>query len=195
MIGYPNVMMVDECTTGLDPAARRLVWDCLKPEIKNGYDIPAILLSSHYMDECENLGSRIGIMIDGELVATGSLQRLQDLYCNGFFVDISLQPSTSDCEKSEVETIEAFAGIDLDASIYESLPYHFKLKVVIRGNVEELLEERSNATLLAEAFDLLERRKEELGIQFYSIAVMNLEQIFIDLSRKQFLADDTFERR
>jgi len=191
MIGYPNVMMVDECTTGLDPAARRLVWDVLKPEIKNCYDVPAILLSSHYMDEYETLGSRIGIMIDGELVATGSLERLQDLYCNGFFVDISLQPSTSDCEKSEIDTIEAFAGIDLDASVYESLPFHFKLKVVIRGNVEE----RSNVTMLAEAFDLLERKKEELGIQFYSIALMNLEQIFIDLSRKQFLADEMFESR
>ncbi len=189
MIGYPNVMMVDECTTGLDPAARRLVWDVLKPETKNGYDVPAILLSSHYMDECETLGSRIGIMIDGELVATGSLERLQGLYCNGFLVDVSLQPKTSDCKKSEADTIESFASINLNASVYESLPYHFKLKVVIRETVEK----RSNVALLAEAFDLLERKKEELGIQFYSIALMNLEQIFIDLSRKQFLADDNFE--
>merc|ERR1712154_431756 len=72
MIGYPKVMLLDECTTGLDPAARHLVWDVLKPEHRS-VDVPAILLSSHYMDECQVLGTRIGIMIDGALVATGSL--------------------------------------------------------------------------------------------------------------------------
>ena len=93
--------MLDECTTGLDPAARHLVWGVLKPENRNGYSVPAILLSSHYMDECQQLGHRIGIMIDGELAATGSLNRLQELYCTGLFVEISLQPSVVDCDKAE----------------------------------------------------------------------------------------------
>ena len=82
--------------------------------------------------------------------------------------------------------IAAFAKIDMEASIYETLPFHFKLKVnfqqgVIIGN---------NTTQLAEAFRLLETNKIELAIQFYSISLMNLEQIFIDLSRKQFKASD-----
>lgn len=188
LIGHPKVLLLDECTTGLDPAARHLVWNVLKPESRNdSYDIPAILLSSHYMDECQHLGTRIGIMIDGELVATGSLNRLRELYCTGLFVEIALQSKlVMDCKKAEQQVIAAFAKIDMEASIYETLPFHFKLKVnfqqgVIIGN---------NTTQLAEAFRLLETNKIELAIQFYSISLMNLEQIFIDLSRKQFKASD-----
>ena len=74
MIGYPRVMMVDEITTGLDPGARRLIWDVLKPPMEHSaYDLPAILLSSHYMDECQQLGTRIGIQIDGQFITTGTI--------------------------------------------------------------------------------------------------------------------------
>ena len=186
MIGYPKAMLLDECTTGLDPAARHLVWDVLKPEHKNGYDVPAVLLSSHHMDECQHLGTRIGIMIDGALVATGSLNRLRELYCNGIFVEISLQPSVVDCDKAETQAMYAFSELNMDASVYESLPFHFKLKVKFQQGVEI----SNNITQLAEAFRLLGTKKEELGVQFYSVALMNLEQIFIDLSRKQFEAQD-----
>ncbi len=183
MIGYPKVAMLDEPTTGLDPAARHLVWEVLKPSVRNGYDVAAILLSSHYMDECQQLGTRIGIMIDGELVTTGELSRLQELYCTGLFVEISLQPNTTDAIKSESEAIAAFANIGMDASVYESLPLHFKLKV---GFQQDVGANNHSITQLAEAFRMLETMRLELGIQFYSVSLMNLEQIFIDLSRKQF---------
>ena len=70
LIGYPKAMLVDEVTTGLDAGARHLVWGTLQPEVKD-YDLPAILLSTHYMDEAAMLGNRIGIMIDGKLAVTG----------------------------------------------------------------------------------------------------------------------------
>lgn len=183
LIGYPNVMMVDECTTGLDPAARRLIWNVLKPDIAHDdYDIPAILLSSHYMDECQELGTRIGIMIDGEIATTGSLNRLQELYCTSYFVEISLQPHTD--EDAEQRVLDAFDAQKMPTTIYESLPYHFKLQVsFVEGAKHDSTQQ------LAQIFDLLETRKEELGIKFYSVALMNLEQIFIDLSKKQFNAD------
>jgi ABC-type multidrug transport system ATPase subunit len=187
MIGYPNVMMVDECTTGLDPAARRLIWDVLKPDIaQDGYDIPAILLSSHYMDECQELGTRIGIMIDGELATTGSLNRLQELYCTSYFVEISLQAHTG--EDAEEHVLDAFDARKMSAKVYESLPYHFKLQVFFVEGAKH-----DDTQQLAQIFDLLETRKDELGIKFYAVALMNLEQIFIDLSRKQFDADAQFE--
>lgn len=187
MIGYPKVAMLDEPTTGLDPAARHLVWEVLKPSVRNGYDVAAILLSSHYMDECQQLGTRIGIMIDGELVTTGELSRLQELYCTGLFVEISLQPNITDAIKSESEAIAAFADIGMDASVYESLPLHFKLKV---GFQQDVGTNNRSVTQLAEAFRMLETKRLDLGIQFYSVSLMNLEQIFIDLSRKQFEGEE-----
>lgn len=152
--------------------------------------MPAILLSSHYMDECQHLGSRIGIMIDGSLVATGTLNRLQELYCTGLFVEISLLTTNADYKCAEDQAIEAFSQLGMNASIYESLPFHFKLKV----NFQQGVDTSNNLTQLAEAFRLLETKKKEIGMQFYSVALMNLEQIFIDLSRKQFEKDEELER-
>mmetsp|Transcript_18650 Transcript_18650/g.44881 ORF Transcript_18650/g.44881 Transcript_18650/m.44881 type:complete len:1405 (-) Transcript_18650:72-4286(-) len=188
LIGHPKLILLDECTTGLDPAARHLVWDILKPESKNGYDVPAVLLSSHYMDESEHLGTRIGIMIDGVLVASGSLNRLQELYCTGLFVEISLRPTVVDHTQAEVQAVDAFSDLNMDATVYESLPLHFKLKVKFQQGVEI----SNNITQLAQAFRLLETKKDEIEIQFYSVALMNLEQIFIELSRKQLEVDDAF---
>eukprot|EP00980_Cylindrotheca_fusiformis_P002026 scaffold449_cov138-Cylindrotheca_fusiformis.AAC.2 len=182
LIGYPNVLIVDECTTGVDPGARRHIWDVLKPPTTHGdFDIPAMILSSHYMDECQELGTRIGILIDGKIVATGSLKRLNDLFCTSYFVEISLDSHAA--EDAEERIIEIFNN-KMAAESYESLPYRFKLKVPF---VEE---GKGNTKQLADIFDLLEKNKSSTGKKFYSVAPMNLEQIFIDLSRKQFEANE-----
>mmetsp|Transcript_31350 Transcript_31350/g.75841 ORF Transcript_31350/g.75841 Transcript_31350/m.75841 type:complete len:1683 (+) Transcript_31350:315-5363(+) len=189
MIGYPKVMSLDECTTGLDPGARHLVWKVLKPERQNlGYDLPAILLSSHYMDECQELGTRIGIMIDGEIVSTGSLNELYDRYCTSFFVEVSFESSADD-SLSEEMIVRAFESADMEASVYESLPFHLKLQIAMNGGGSA----HDNTQQLAEIFSLLESKKVDLGIRFYSVARMNLEQIFINLSRKQFEVDEDFQ--
>lgn len=95
-------------------------------------------------------------MIDGELVATGSLDRLQELYCTGLFVDIALQSAVADCNKAESDTIQAFSESQFDASVYESIPYHFKLKVMFRESAAA----HNNVSLLADVFELLESIKE-----------------------------------
>lgn len=184
----------------MDPGARHLVWDVLKPQIHHDeYDLPAILLSSHYMDECETLGDTIAIMIDGEIVTVGALSYLQRKYCTSYFVEISLDPlalapsTTGDSEnraeaRSE-DIVAAFISEGMAATVYESLPYRFKLQLPFQ--VEE--SDDSNAQQqqqLANIFGLLEREKQTLGIKFYSVEQMNLEKIFIDLSRMQFEAEE-----
>jgi ABC-type multidrug transport system ATPase subunit len=189
LIGYPRVMALDECTTGLDPGARHLVWKILKPDRQNlGYDLPAILLSSHYMDECQELGTRIGIMIDGEIVSTGSLKELYSLYCTSFFVEVSFESSADDSLSEEL-IVKAFESTGMEASIYESLPFHVKLQISMNGGVSL----HDNTEQLADIFRLLESKKVGLAIRFYSVARMNLEQIFINLSRKQFQVDEDIE--
>ena len=180
MVGFPKCMIVDECTTGMDPSARHYVWGVLRPDSRVGFDLPAILLSTHYMDEAAKLGSRIGILIDGELVSTGSLASLQARYCNSFFVEIALTEEAP--EDAQDDVLGSFEREGMLADVYEALPYQFKLQVPFDG--DDHLEQ------LASIFGLLETKQEELHIKFYSVAQMNLEQIFIDLSRKQFAADE-----
>lgn len=189
LIGYPRAMMLDEVTTGLDPGARRLIWDVLKPTKPHGkqaWDIPAILLSTHDMEEAEALGDEIGIMVDGRFAATGSLPQLYERYCTSFFVELSLEPAANDDEAPDL-ILDTFAAAGMpDATIYEHLPYHLKCQVPFNNNKNDT----DTTQQLANLFDLLERQKKRLQIKFYSVAKMNLEQIFIDLSRQQFEVDN-----
>lgn len=71
LIPNPQVLFLDELTTGLDAKARRGVWRSLKELKDRGM---TILLTSHFMEEVEELCDRIGILKDGELIFYGTVQ-------------------------------------------------------------------------------------------------------------------------
>jgi hypothetical protein len=129
-------------------------------------------------------------LIDGETIATGTLSELYDKYCTSFFVEISFDAQADD-DMSEKAVLHAFENVSMKASVYESLPYHIKFQVPMTE--ENGSKQDGELGQLAKIFSLLESKKKELNVKFYSVARMNLEQIFINLSRKQHEADDAFE--
>lgn len=66
MIGRPELVFLDEPTTGFDPEARRKFWDLIESLRADG---TTVLLTTHYLDEAERLADRIGVISHGELVA------------------------------------------------------------------------------------------------------------------------------
>lgn len=73
LIGEPKILFLDEPTLGLDVIARSELWDT----IKSLKDKITIILTSHYMQEAEELSDRIGIMKNGNLIALGSVKELK----------------------------------------------------------------------------------------------------------------------
>jgi lipooligosaccharide transport system ATP-binding protein len=73
LINDPDLMFLDEPTTGLDPQARHLIWERLKQLVARG---KTILLTTHFMDEAQRLCDRIGVMDRGRLICTGSPAQL-----------------------------------------------------------------------------------------------------------------------
>jgi ABC-2 type transport system ATP-binding protein len=69
LVGDPELLFLDEPTTGLDPASRRQLWDVLREFQGRGR---TILLTTHYMDEAERLCGRIAIVDAGKVIALGS---------------------------------------------------------------------------------------------------------------------------
>jgi len=65
----PDVLFVDEPTTGIDPAGRRALWDVFEDLADAG---TTVFLTTHYMAEAERLADRVGLLADGALVATGT---------------------------------------------------------------------------------------------------------------------------
>ena len=73
LVNDPDVVFMDEPTTGLDPQARHLIWDRLKSLLTAGR---TLILTTHFMDEAERLCHRVGIMDRGELIALDSPRAL-----------------------------------------------------------------------------------------------------------------------
>ena len=69
IVGDPDLLFLDEPTTGLDPQARRQLWDIIRDFGSRGR---TVLLTTHYMDEAERLCDRVGIVDQGKAIALGS---------------------------------------------------------------------------------------------------------------------------
>jgi ABC-2 type transport system ATP-binding protein len=73
LVGDPELVFLDEPTTGFDPAARRQAWETIRDLRSLG---KSILLTTHYMEEAQRLADRVAILRDGEIVGTGSPREL-----------------------------------------------------------------------------------------------------------------------
>lgn len=78
LLNQPELVILDEPTTGLDPAVRQLLWDKIAEIKKRGV---TILLTTHYMDEAERLCDQLVIMHEGQIIEQGTPQKLIQKYC------------------------------------------------------------------------------------------------------------------
>ncbi|HQW45118.1 MAG TPA: AAA family ATPase, partial [Chitinophagaceae bacterium] len=82
LINEPRIIFLDEPTTGLDPQARRSLWELIKDIRKRG---TTVIITTHYMDEAEYLCDRVAIIDSGNIVAMDSPDKLIDnLVASGF---------------------------------------------------------------------------------------------------------------
>jgi len=82
LINHPKVIFLDEPTTGLDPQARRNLWELIKSIRDNG---TTVIITTHYMDEAEILCDRVAIMDEGRIVAIDSPGEMIDQLLSGGF--------------------------------------------------------------------------------------------------------------
>jgi ABC-2 type transport system ATP-binding protein len=87
LIGDPELIFLDEPTTGFDPAARRAAWEVIAGLRELG---KTILLTTHYMEEAERLADRIAVIAAGEIVAEGTPQTLGDRQLSGSEIGFDL---------------------------------------------------------------------------------------------------------
>ncbi|KAF1792417.1 P-loop containing nucleoside triphosphate hydrolase [Phytophthora cactorum] len=95
MIGSPKILFLDEPSTGMDPVSRRFMWDVIS-EISTYNKESTVVLTTHSMEECEALCTRVGIMVGGELKCLGSVQHLKNRFGDGLMFDAKLQAPTAE---------------------------------------------------------------------------------------------------
>ena len=90
LVGDPDVLFLDEPTTGLDPAARRTTWRQIAALADAG---TTVVLTTHYMEEVEQLADRAALLVDGALEAVGTVDDLVDEYGGGVKLVVSTDGS------------------------------------------------------------------------------------------------------
>jgi ABC-2 type transport system ATP-binding protein len=85
LVNSPELLFLDEPTTGLDPNARRAIWDVIRGFKAKG---KTIILTTHYLDEAQQLSDRVAIMDHGKIVAMGTSDEIIEQYGSGERLEI-----------------------------------------------------------------------------------------------------------
>ncbi|CAM9991449.1 unnamed protein product, partial [Discosporangium mesarthrocarpum] len=94
MIGDPQIVFLDEPSTGMDPMARRFMWNVIMRIVTENKEC-AMILTTHSMEECEALCQRIGIMVGGRIRCLGSSQHLKTRFGKGYQLEASVTSSSA----------------------------------------------------------------------------------------------------
>ena len=94
-IGQPQIVFLDECSTGVDPVARREIWQMISDMVTGG-NLPkeertSVILTTHSMEECEALCPQIAIMAGGKIRCLGSAQHLKSKFGQGYQVEMKIK--------------------------------------------------------------------------------------------------------
>lgn len=119
LVGDPELLFLDEPTTGLDPQARRHLWD-LVDELKRAGR--TIILTTHYMDEAERLCDRVAIMDHGRIIALGTPQQLIASIGGDHVVEFAAVAADTNRGNVEISALTEIPGVQshrVDAGLHQ----------------------------------------------------------------------------
>lgn len=150
-------VLLDEPSSGVDPASRRALWDLLQLEKKGR----TILISTHFMEEADVLGDRIVIMAQGKLKAIGTSFELKRKYGVGYHLVCVKKPS---CKVAKITALlrKFIPNLQVDTNIGTELSY---------------LLDNQNTEYFQKMLEELETNAE--GLESFGISLTSLEEVFL----------------
>lgn len=191
LMGNPTVLLLDEPSSGMDVAAKRVMWKTLAGVAAGR----SIVLTTHSMEEADALANRAGIMAS-RMLTLGTSDFLRQKHGNFYHVHLLLRsaPHTSADEISTVRSWiadhlpearvdeKSFHGqIRFSIPASSSIPSASPVKPVLVTDDDDRISPFPTASSLAGIFSMLERHKHTLGVDFYSVNPTTLEDVFSDI--------------
>ncbi|KAK0405984.1 hypothetical protein QR680_018297 [Steinernema hermaphroditum] len=184
LAGNSPVVLLDEPTAGIDTVARKTIDDVIHRYRKGR----TIILTTHYMDEAEEVGDRIAIMAKGRLCTYGSPEFLKRRFGQGYVVTIELLEA-EDCKTDS--TFDQRAQL-IQEFVAKQVPlWKFIRRTGIENRIKMCLPFDARSSY-ARLFESLEKNKELLQIRNYTIHLNTLEQVFLTVGE---LVDDNARDR
>jgi ABC-2 type transport system ATP-binding protein len=168
LVGDPELLFLDEPTTGLDPQSRRQLWDVIRDLRERGR---TVLLTTHYMDEAERLCDRVAVIDHGKIIALGSPRELIARLGGDHIVEFALEAN----------------GEPLEPLAFGALDSVLTARADGEGYALTVAEPHRAIPALLEELDRLDRPLARLTTRHVS-----LEDVFVSLTGRH-LRDDSVE--
>lgn len=201
LMGNPSVLLLDEPSSGMDAAAKRVMWRTLLGVAAPGR---ALLITTHSMEEADKLATRVGIM-KRKMLALGTVSELGEKYGDAWVVQLVLK-SAPETTTEEMDTVKEWVrkkipGVQMDkwgASGGGHGQLRFKvLKAASTSPPAASTTSEKNASSYAQEvirkdeiatsdiggipglIQLLEGHREEIGLEYYSVSPTTLDEVFL----------------
>ncbi|XP_014665300.1 PREDICTED: ATP-binding cassette sub-family A member 2-like isoform X2 [Priapulus caudatus] len=166
LAGNPVVLFLDEPTTGMDPHSRRFLWDLIRGLIKEGC---SVILTSHSMEECEALCTRLAVMVNGKMKCLGSTQHLKNRFGDGYTIQVRAKGSQPNLDPIIRHLAHHVPKATLEERHHNTLQYEMK----------------PDHISLASIFTAMENLPASLNIEDYSVSQKTLDNVFIKFVKQQ----------
>jgi ABC-2 type transport system ATP-binding protein len=159
LINDPQILFLDEPTTGLDPAARRNLWKLIKDLNQTGL---TIVLTTHYMEEAEYLCHRVAIMDQGKILQIDEPKKLIDNLSNTTQISFLVEEKIDE---------KIFQGLPEIEKIYNDFP-----KIILE------IKSLEHVTKIVETL-----KQHKIKFSGFTLKTASLEDVYLDLTGKEYL--------
>ena len=171
LINDPNVLFLDEPTTGLDPITRRHIWSVIQ-ECARG---KVIVLTTHSMEEADILGDRIAILAKGNLQCIGSSIRLKTQFGSGYKVIVQIKKATGEAANQ----VQLYQEVTV-AGITEEVG---RQPISQRGDIAIYSFDSASEGEVKTVLEKLEARKVNLDVESIQLSLSTLEEVFLNVAK------------
>ncbi|KAK3349361.1 P-loop containing nucleoside triphosphate hydrolase protein [Lasiosphaeria hispida] len=193
LMGNPTVVLLDEPSSGLDAAAKRIMWRTLA-ETAPGR---SILLTTHSMEEADALANRAGILAK-RMLAMGSIEQLRGRFGDALHVHLVCRGAPRSAD-ADVERVRRWVRKTWPAAEVEDKTYHGQMRFSVpAAAVSQSTEEISSASArgasaIGRLVVLLEENRAALGIEHFSVSPTTLDQVFLTVVGKHNVREEGYE--
>ncbi len=195
MIGNPAVVFLDEPSTGMDPEARRFMWNVIS-KISRERKQSSIILTTHSMEEAEALATKMGIMVNGNLQCLGTSQHIKNKFGGGYEIEVKMELPSKEQIVEAIKKVSCQYNESIDRQRVDSILESMKLLSLKK----EISEEGTGSAIYSEVkkgkvsinllieWILIEQNGEKLKVVFIS-------QIFLTTKFQEFFRQNFGEIR
>ena len=213
LIGNPTVLLLDEPSSGMDAAAKRVMWKTLAAVVPGR----SLLLTTHSMEEADALANRAGIMAK-RMLAMGTSEHLRRKHGDAYYIHLVTRsaPHTSD---AEIASLRSWVLAHFPGALIEDKTYHGQLRFSVPAQRDQLKQETKNEIAavgveedeieieikggggmsvkrsdsgIGSLIAMLEDHREEMGLEHYSVSPTTLDQVFLTIVGKHDVQEEGY---